>query len=440
MTIGRLILHEIAYRKLNFAMSVFTVTIAIACLVAFVAILSRHDRRTEEIIAAKEAQTRAAMKALEDDYRKITLQLGFNLHILPKGLDLASWHADEDVAVFMPEEYADRLAKSGVATINHVLPILRERVTWEEKGRPILVKGTRGELAIFKRQEKKPLRDAVPPGTVVVGHELHRSLGIARGDKIALTLSRRVREGEAEIIRKLPTAYLTVHKLQAATGVREEDIALWINLGEAQKILQRPGQISEILALECNCEADRLARIHSEISSILPDTQIIELGPQAQARAEARNRAAREARQAIKREEEHRQELKDQTEELAAVLVPVVFLGCLLGMGLLAFQNVRERASEIGIFRALGMRNRPIMAIFVGKAVLTGLLGALLGYVVGTITGVILSEAGFAISSLFDPEMLLLVLVGTLLLSVLASWFPAREAVRQDPATVLWEN
>lgn len=440
MTLRRLIWCEIGYRKLNFVFAVLSIAVAVACLVAFIALLGQHDRRTEEIIVAKEAETRAAMKSLEDDYRKIMLRLGFNLHILPKGQDLAEWHADEAGTVFMPEDYADRLARSGVATINHVLPILRERVTWEEKGRTILLKGTRGELAIVKRQEKKPLRDPVPPGTVVVGHELHRALELVRGDRIALTLSRRVRRGETEFVEKLPTAYLTVHKLQPVTGIREQDIAMWINLAEAQKILQRPGQISEILALECHCEADRLAKITSEISSILPDTQIIELGPQAAARAEARTRAAREARDAIEREKTHRQMLKDQAEELAVVLVPIVFLGCLIGMGLLAFQNVRDRAAEIGIFRALGMRNRQIMAIFLGKAVLAGLLGAILGYAVGAIAGAVLGEATIRPAMLFDPEMLLLVLAGTPILCVLASWFPAREAVRQDPAAVLREN
>jgi putative ABC transport system permease protein len=375
------------------------------------------------------------MKALEDDYRKITLHLGFNLRILPKELDLASWHADEAIPTFMPEEYADRLAKSSVATINHVLPILRERLTWEETGRTILLKGTRGELAILRRAEKKPLRDIVPPGSVVVGHELGRSLGVQPGEKIALTLSRR-----GPTVEKLPTVHLTVHKLQGPTGVREEDIAMWINLAEAQKILQRPGMISEILALECNCEEDRLARIHSEISAILPDTQIIELGPQALARAGARKRAADEARDALDRERTHRQNLKDQAQDLAAVLVPIVLLSCLIGIGLLAFQNVRDRAPEIGVFRSLGMRNRQVMAIFLGKAALAGMLGALLGYLIGAVCGALLGEEGLRIAALFDPELLLLVLGGTPILCALASWFPAREAVRQDPAAVLREN
>ncbi len=438
MTARRLIVREIAYRKLNFALAVLSVTAAVACLAAVVILLRGHDLRTEEIISAKEAQTRDLMRQLEDDYRKITLNLGFNLHILPKAQSLADRYADDFAASFMPEEYADRLARSGVATINHVLPILHERVTWEEKKRVILLKGTRGELAIVNRTEKKPLRDAVPAGAMAVGHELHRSLGLSRGDSVTLTLSRRVREGEQVRVEKLPPAEFKVHKLQPPTGT-PEDIALWINLAEAQKLLNRPGLITEILALECHCESDRLARIKEEVAGILPDTQVIEIVSQALARAEARNRAANEAREALQRERDHRKNLKEQQEEFAAILVPLVVLACMLVVGLLAFQNVRDRAGEIGILRALGMGNFQVLAIFLGKALLVGLSGSMLGYGAGALVGLLFGESSLPILWLLDPGWLLF-LAGTPLLCVLASWFPAWEAVRQDPAVVLRES
>jgi putative ABC transport system permease protein len=439
MTIRRLILREIGYRKLNFSLAVLSVAVTVACLAALVILLRLHDLRTEEIVAAKEVQTRAAMKQLEDDYRKITLRLGFNLHILPEKQDLGERYAEDGAPVFMPEQHADRLAKSGVATINHVLPILQERVTWEEKKRSILLKGTRGELAILDRQEKKPLRDAVPPGTVVVGHELHRSLDLARGDKITLTLSRRIRKDDKEFIEALPGAEFMIHKLQSATGT-PEDITLWVNLKEAQALLNRPGQISEILALECNCEADRLARIRAEISTILPGTQVIELGPQALARAETRNRAAQEARDALQREKEHRQTLKDQQEEFALILIPLLLLGSMIGVGLLAFQNVRDRAAEIGILRALGMGKAHVLAIFFGKASLVGLVGACLGYSAGSIIAGVWGEYRLSLGLLLEPSLISMTLLGTPLLCVAVSWFPAREASRQDPAVVLRED
>ena len=117
--------------------------------------------------------------------------------------------------------------------------------------------------------------------------------------------------------------------------------------------------------MECNCATeDRVAEIRQEIAGILPGTRVIERGPPALARAEARNKAKQAAEQALKderaeaeismqREQDSRITLQAQHEGFASVLVPVVIVGCALWIGLLMFGNVRQRSSEIAILRAI---------------------------------------------------------------------------------------
>src|SRR5438105_7079834 len=95
MTVSRLILREICYRKLNFALGVLSVLVAVGCLVAALAFLHAHDLRTEEVIAAKEAETRQQVAKLEDDYRKIGVGMGFNLLILPRDQNLSDLYAED---------------------------------------------------------------------------------------------------------------------------------------------------------------------------------------------------------------------------------------------------------------------------------------------------------------------------------------------------------
>src|SRR5205085_2629904 len=116
-----------------------SVVVAVAALVAVLAILRFHDLRTDELLAAKEAETKTSMAQVEDDYRKITLKLGFNLMILPKDQQPVGMLSDEFSVKFMPEDYANKLAKSGIVTINHLLPSLQQRVYWESKKRWVLV-------------------------------------------------------------------------------------------------------------------------------------------------------------------------------------------------------------------------------------------------------------------------------------------------------------
>lgn len=424
MSLSHLVFREILHRKLSFSLAVVSVSVSVACLIAALAILQKHDARTDQIITAKEVATRQEMAKLEDDYRKLTLKMGFNVLILPKDQNLGDLFADDFASKYMPEEYATRLAKSRVATINHVLPSLQQKVKWPEYERTVLLMGVRGEVYIQSKQQQ-PLLEPVAPGSMILGYELARSLPLKVGDKT-----------------KLMGREFTVAKVNAERG-NKDDITVWINLPAAQELLDKRGLINGILALDCTCDTvDRLGRIRPEIARILPDTQVIEYASQALARAEARQRAATETQASIRREKEGRDKLRGEREALAAVLVPVVIVGSSIWIGLLALANVRDRRGEIGILRALGLRSRQILLIFLSKAIVIGLTGACLGCIAGRGVGALWRDAPGAPPvpmALIDLRSLLLALVAAPLLAALASWLPAMSAAQQDPAVVLRE-
>ena len=368
MTVARLIWRELWHRKLSFALGVLSVAMSVGVLITQVVLLKRHDLRTEQILAAKEADTTALLQKYEDDVRKITVKMGFNILILPKDQALADLHDEDKMARTMPEDYAAKLARSRVATINHVLPTLTRKVKWPERERKVILMGVKGEVFI-QSASQKPILEAVAPGQVVVGYELHRSLGLKSGQPLRF-LGRDFK----------------ISKLMEERG-SSDDITLWINLNEAQDLLQAPGLINAILALECNCSSDRLAKIRQEISALLPDTRVIEFASQALGRAEARNRAAQQAADALGQEREGRARLRAQREAFASLLTPAVFLASGVWIALLTWVNVRDRRTEIGVLRALGVRSSQVLLLFVGKAAVMGLLGAAVGDGLGLLCG-----------------------------------------------------
>ncbi len=425
MTFWRLVLREICYRMANFLLGLLAVAVAAACVVSAIDLLRRYDLRTEQRAAAQEAELRQKMAALEDDYRKIMLGLGFNVMILPMDQNLADFYAEDFASKLMPEAYAEQLVKARVASINHVLPILQQKLKWPEQERTIQLIGTRGEIALVAKGRKTALLDPVPKGHVVLGYELHRSLKAAVGSEIKFRGQRFV-----------------VSALQPPRGNRD-DITLWINLAEAQRLLSHEGRINAILALECNCAANRLGQIREDIARVLPDTQVIEFSSQALARAEARNRAEAEAKEAVHREMQSRERQRQDREQLFSVLVPLIIAACALWAGLLALGNVRSRVAEIGILRALGVPAGRVLAIFLVRAALIGLMGAGLGFAGGWLGSWIAEErlsSGGALGARFDVRLLALVLVLTPLLSALAGWLPAFWASRLDPAESLREK
>jgi putative ABC transport system permease protein len=119
-------------------------------------------------------------------------------------------------------------------------------------------------------------------------------------------------------------------------------------------------------------------------------------------------------------------------------------VGAALLVGLLSLVNVRDRRLEIGILRAVGTRSSQVFALFIFKALILGILGALLGYACGFTAAMWLDRAGVrdatatvTVAELFLPQLLTWVLLLTPLLAALASWLPAMLAIGEDPAVVL---
>ena len=422
MGIWRLVKREILHRRLAFALAVLSVVIAVGVLVAELTLLRGHDLCTEQILAEKQSEAQAHLLKLEDDYRRIMLQLGFNILILPEGQQLDDFWDQGYATRTMPEEYVKKLADSRIMSIQHLLPILEQKVDWPEQNRKIILIGTRGGVPLMHRDPKKPILVAVAPGNIVLGYELWYSLNIEVGDTIRL-------HGQDFAVSKC-------HEERGST----DDITAWIDLSQAQELLDKKGRINVIQALKCHCEGIDLGSIREDISRILPGTQALELANEATVRARARDRARIQHEQAIAAEKAARLHLRRSREDFAAYLVPLVILGCCLWIGLLMLSNVRERRGEIGILRAIGLQSRQLFSIFLVKAVLVGLLGSCLGYFVGFMVGAAWANLRSSSVGLFSPSLFLLVLIASPLLCVLASLVPARIAAQQDPADVLREG
>jgi len=112
-------------------------------------------------------------------------------------------------------------------------------------------------------------------------------------------------------------------------------------------------------------------------------------------------------------------------------------------VGLLALANVRERRTEIGVLRAIGKGSARIAALFLGKAVLLGLLGAVVGFALGSWMAQALGTRVLDVSPgqfTVHYTVLLGALVGAPVLSALASYLPTLSALMQDPAVVLQDR
>lgn len=424
MRIWRLVFQEIRHRKLNFLLALISVSAAAGSLSGALTLLKVDRLRTEVFLERKRDDVEKAGAELEDAMRRITKGLGFNVLILPQDQDLNEMHLEGTLSKSMPEEFVHRLANSKIVTVNHLLPTIARKIDWPERNVPVVVYGTRGEVPISHSDPKKPLLETVPPGTMIVGFQIARTLNLKEGDQAPLM-------GRA----------FSVLKRYEERGT-SDDSAVWINLREAQEMFGMRNLIHAIQALECQCAGDRITQIRQEISAILPGTQVIERGPPALARAEARNKAKEAAVEALERETARREESRLQREAFAARAVPAAFFACIAWIGILAYTNVRQRLREIAVLRAIGFCSGQIFALFVSKALLVGILGGVLGFAAGFYFGAA-GRGGadqLSLETLFSPEVFWLAVASAALMSVFGGWIPAMLAIRADPAVVLQED
>lgn len=427
MHVVSMALREMARRKLSFAIGTAAVVVAAGTILCACALLKVYDIRSDALLTRKEQELQKRLKALEDEMRKATLKLSFNLVILPAGQEVREWHEKDYATTYMPEDYVDRAANSGIVTVRHFLPMLQQKIEWPEKKRTIILIGCRGEVPNVFKNPRKPLVQPVPDGKIVLGYEIHQSL--------ALEVDQKVHFMGRDFV---------VYKCHSERG-NKDDITAWIPLRAAQELLGKPGLINAILALECACTGNTAAeRVRADMAKHLPDTKVVELGTKALARNEARATVKKEAIAATEREKRNQRMLRSEREKLASLVVPAVLVASGVWVFLTAFANARGRRAEVAILRAIGYRRSQVLALFLSRYLLSGLIGGLIGCGIALLVAarlhVGLDVPLLAPSGLVSWRWLLAALALATGVGVGAGWIPALVASQQDPAQILKEE
>ena len=382
-----LIFKEIIHRKLNFLLSVLATVTAVALFVSF--------------FTTGEASKRETTRLMRD--------MGFNLRIIPKETDMTMFWAEGFSEHTMPEEYINQFADREDMSYNHLIATLQERITWN--GMQAILTGLAPKEIVPPGKQKRPMTFAMEPktaytiqrGTVYLGFELANRSGVKRGDKV-------------DILGKS----FTVARRRPETGT-DDDIRIHAHLQDVQSLLNREGQINEIKALDCVCydpNKDSLTILREELERVLPEAKVILIANIADAREKQRL----------------------MMERYFSLIIPIALVVCAAWIGVLTMMNVRERQQEIGIMRALGYGSGKITLLFLGKALIIGIVGAAAGFGIGTALALNLGPDIFQITAKAIKPIYGLFgwsLIVAPVFAAISSFIPTMIAITQDPALTL---
>jgi putative ABC transport system permease protein len=234
---------------------------------------------------------------------------------------------------------------------------------------------------------------------VLLGAEAARVMGLTVGEDIQMKDRR-----------------LQVSGILSPTG-SQDDHLVFTRLTTAQMLFDKEGRVSmaEVAALCTACPIEEMVRL---ISEVLPGAKVMAI------------------QQVVARRMETLAQFKRFSYGVSAVVMLIGGLVVLVTM----MGSVRERAEEIGIFRAIGFRKAHVMRIVLIEAGIIASIAGIMGYVLGLLA----TRIGlwlFAQSQTATVPVAWELAAGTLTMAVVlglaASVYPALLAARLDPNDAL---
>lgn len=353
--------------------------------------------------------------------------LGANVLLLPQSVSLQDYYAADMHERTLPEEHATRLALANLEGVENISPKLCIPATLGERAVTLTgilpqsefqSKAAWQSVKLFSRKHagcKKacaPLSDAdsapeslatrrvvqkLGSSDALVGADVAEFAGVKAGDKITLLDKR-----------------LTVVAVLPATGT-VDDGRVFAHLHTVQDMAQAGPVVNVIEVMGC-CE-DAAGNLIPRLREMFADAKVVTIAHVVETQVGVNRLMSR----------------------LSFLFVGVLVLVGGASIAGTMFSNVAERRREIGTLMALGATPRFVLRLFLGKAVIVGLVGGVLGFLAGTSVAVALGPhwAGVSVTPL--PSLALISAALAVAVALTASYWPARRAARLDPCMCFQE-
>jgi len=255
---------------------------------------------------------------------------------------------------------------------------------------------------------------------ILIGQQLARSLGLAEGSQISLLVNTADEQPDEAIF--------TIRGLYNTGVPSYDESTIFLPLAKAQAFTRTEGRASAILVLLHRQEdADAIAAMLRA-----PQLEVL---------------TWRDLNQLFLSTIEVSMSFMYLMYLIVLAIVAVVIANTLL-------MSVFERTREMGILAALGMKGRQILTMFLLEAGMLGIAGIVLGILLGSLGVLYLATVGldigveagvastsFALSSTiyarFAPSAMVGLSIAGLVITLLASLYPAWFAARMEPIDAL---
>ncbi len=352
--------------------------------------------------------------------------LGANILILPKSASLQDYYSADMQGEEFPEEYVTRLATSDLQGLDNLSPKLSLPV--ESGGNQFTLTGILPtkefqakaawqSAGIFARPENcgtvdVPGASVAPPKETLIRKRVINTLEENQalvGSDIGAAL--KVKEGDTLTLLGKP---FNVTAILPSTGT-VDDSRVFAHLHTVQQLAGKGAVLNAIEIVGCCNQISK--GLVQKINTLLPEAKVVTITQIVDTQIRTNQMMAR----------------------LSLLFLAIIVLVGGASIANYMYSNVFERRKEIGTLMALGAGSHVVLKMFLLKALLLGLTGGVAGYLLGTVIAVVFGPRIAGVIVLPMPSLSLWALGVAVTISLVASYFPARQAARLDPATALQE-
>lgn len=405
MTLWSIVLQELRARPWTVLSSGLAILLGVAALVAI-----RHVTVHSENEVSRQLST-----------------LGANILVLPKEATLQDYYSADQNGGTLPEEHVAEIWMAGLTGVEKVSPKLN--VPASLGGLSVTFTGILPQseftaqaawqtVAMFspkkhdgcKKAKAASAEDDSPEtllstraieqlaaNEIVLGADVAERLAFSRGDQVTLL------GGDFTILAVLPRSGTV------------DDSRVFGHLHTVQRLSGSGETVNAIEIVGC-CE-DAAGGLVPELRKLLPDAKVMTIAQVVQTQVGVNRLMA------------------NTSWFILGVLVCVG--GASLAGAIAA--NVRERRREIGTLMALGATPGFVQRMFLGKALILGIVAGGLGCTLGLTVAVLAGPRWAGVQVLPLPSVALLALATATVLALVAAYWPARQAARLDPCLCFQE-
>lgn len=355
------------------------------------------------------------------------LMEGFAAHMSATTVDISVGHvivspaADKPYIKQAQEVKGEIEGLGGVAGVS-VRLMGKATAVKEGKTESLVLRGIEPEdeahtTTIADHMVKGQFLEAGDRNTIVLGDTLAQKLSVEPGETLFVLFSDENRER------------FTVKGIYS-TGLRDLDSGGYVSLKQLQGILDLPNRASEIavrLTDEKRSE-DYQKRIGSDVSDITVETwqdRVAFIGS-----------------------------LRQNLRIIQVMMVVLSLIAAGIATAVLMYTNIQHKVRSIGILKAIGTKNRNILALYVLEGLILGLAGAAIGDVLGSAICLYLSAnpiqvtvglsegaaTSTTMSAVFAWNLLISPSISAILVTLLASFYPAWQAARINIIEAIWHE